>query len=228
MSNRTILIPILLFLLLCACAAPQKARDTTKEATTVTTNPSPQTSAPVSSDFSCDALFFGDSITADSNFEDFFPELRVVNLGVYGDTLEDLLRRVPAVKAERPARIFLLGGINCLRGDNLERCVGQYRDLLDALRNACPKAELCVQSVLPIGAELESPLFCTNETVRAFNDRLRALAAEYGLAYLDLYAVYEKDGALDPTLTRDGVHLNFNAYGPWAALLAPYLSENEE
>ena len=42
MSNRTILIPILLFLLLCACAAPQKARDTTKEATTVTTNPSPR------------------------------------------------------------------------------------------------------------------------------------------------------------------------------------------
>ena len=174
--------------------------------------------------FSCDALFFGDSITCDSNFDEVFPELRIVNLGVYGDTLEDLLRRVPEVKAETPARIFLLGGINSLRDDNADLCLEQYAALLDALRSACPESELVVQSVLPVGAEIETLLGCPNRTIRSFNAELEKLAGEKGCIYVDLWPAYEKDGAMDPSLTRDGVHLSFNAYGPWADAIRPLLT----
>ena len=173
--------------------------------------------------FSCDAVFFGDSITADGNFDEFFPKLRIVNLGVYGDTLDDLLRRVPEVKAENPARIFLLGGINSLRDDNADLCLEQYAALLDALRRACPDSELIVQSVLPVGDDIVSFLGCSNETIRAFNAELEKLAGEKGCEYVDLWPAYEKDGAMDPALSRDGVHLNFNAYGPWAECLSPWL-----
>lgn len=174
--------------------------------------------------FGCDALFFGDSITCDGNFDELFPDLNIVNLGVYGDTLDDLLRRVPAVKARNPARIFLLGGINSLTGGNTSVCLSKYRALVAGLREACPRAELIVQSVLPVGAELEALYDIRNEEVRAFNAGLRALAERRGLAFADLYAAYEKDGALDPALTRDGVHLNFNAYGPWADAIRPLLT----
>ena len=173
--------------------------------------------------YDCDAVFFGDSITCDSNFDELFPGLRIVNLGVYGDTIGDLLRRVPEVQAEKPAKIFLLGGINSLSPDNVEQCLREYAELLDALRAACPDAELIVQSVLPIGTELDRNGEI-NEAVRRFNEAIKALAEQKGITFVNLYAAYEKDGALNPSLTRDGVHLNFNAYGPWADIISPYLN----
>ena len=171
----------------------------------------------------CDALFFGDSITADSNFEDFFPELRIVNFGVYGDTIDDLLRRAPKVQRKDPAAIFLLVGVNSLACQSVDLCLGEYAELVTVLREACPAAELYIQSVLPVGAELVFDLDCSNDAIRRFNEGLRALAAENGLVYIDLWAIYEKNGALDPALTRDGVHLNYTAYAPWAEAIRPYL-----
>ena len=168
-------------------------------------------------------VFFGDSITADSNFEEYYPELTIVNLGVYGDTLEDMLARVDEVRAAKPKQIFLLGGINCLRPDNVERCVEQYAALLDALREACPDAAICVESVLPVGAELD-PDGSENDAVRCFNAALVTLAQEKGCDYVDIYAAYEQDGALNPALTRDGIHLNFTAYGPWADCIAQFIN----
>ena len=170
----------------------------------------------------CDAVFFGDSITCDGNFDELFPALRVVNLGVYGDTLEQLLYRVPEVRAEDPARIFLLGGINSLLPDNVEKCLEQYELLLDELRTACPEAQLIVESVLPVADYLD-PEGAENEAVRRFNEGIAKLAEEKGCGFADLWAVYEKNGALDRAQTRDGLHLNFNAYGPWAETVAPFL-----
>lgn len=189
-----------------------------------TTSFTVEASATDAETFSCDALFFGDSITCDGNFDELFPSLRVVNLGVYGDTLGDLRRRVPEVKAENPARIFLLGGINSLSPDGVAECLDQYRDLVEALASACPKAELVIQSVLPVAAELD-PQGSQNQAVRRFNAGLKSLAEEKDLAFVDLYAVYEINGALDPGLTRDGLHLNFNAYGPWTEALKPWIGE---
>ncbi|MBQ1678757.1 MAG: hypothetical protein II062_04410 [Oscillospiraceae bacterium] len=203
---------LLLCVLLSACAAPASFHP----ATEVSAMPTTET------DFACDAVFFGDSITCDGNFDELFPALQVVNLGVYGDTLGDLLRRVPEVKAENPARVFLLGGINSLRPDNAEECLSQYVRLLDALKSACPRTRIVVQSVLPVGAELD-PDGAENEAVRRFNAGLKRLAGEKGCAWADLWAAYQQDGVLDPALTRDGIHLNFTAYGPWAGVVAPYL-----
>ncbi len=174
--------------------------------------------------YDCDAVFFGDSITCDGNFAEAFPEYRIVNLGVYGDTIEDLLRRVPEVRAEHPNRIFVLGGINSLTPDNAAECLNRYAGLLDALRKACPEAELIIQSVLPVGAEVDWN-GALNTAVRQFNKGLKPLAAETDCAFVDLYALYEKDGVLDPARTRDGVHLNFTAYGPWADAVRPIIEK---
>ena len=220
--NRLLLALLLAALLmLSACAIPgQNAKPGTTAADLKTPTTEQRTDDAMG--FSCDAVFFGDSITADSNFGDYYPELRIVNLGVYGDTIEDLRARVDQVRTANPARIFVLVGINCLRPDNVDDCLDQYRALLRELSAACPRAELVIQSVLPIGRELDAD-GRENDAVRRFNTGLRGLAAEYGLAYADIYAAYEKDGVLDPALTRDGVHLNFTAYGPWAEVIRPLI-----
>lgn len=227
MRNKIILLLLAaLPLLLAACADRTKQQETEKQKETVVQKDTHErTDESVQN--GCDLLFFGDSITADSNFGEYFPERSVVNLGVYGDTLEDMLARVDAVQAANPRRIFLLGGINCLRPDNVERCVEQYRELLDALRAACPDAKLCVESVLPVGKELD-PDGSVNDAVRRFNAALEPLAQEKGCDFADLYAVYERGGVLDPTLTRDGIHLNFTAYGPWADCIAHLIDADNQ
>ena len=218
MCKRTVLFTLVcLLLLLTACTNTGYNQGTDKPKTT-----DERTDETVQ--YACDAVFFGDSITADSDFSEFFPDLRIVNLGVYGDTIEDLRARVDQVRAANPEKIFLLVGINCLRPDNVDRCLTQYRALLEDLSAACPGAETVIQSVLPVGRELD-PEGSENEAVRSFNTGLRALADEFGLAYADIYAAYEKDGALDPALTRDGLHLNFTAYGPWAETIRPLIGE---
>lgn len=214
---KRIICLLALLLLLAGCAG----RNQETEGTSV---PTDSTSTESTAAFACDAAFFGDSITCDGNFDELLPEYRVVNLGVYGDTLEQLLARVSQLRAENPARIFLLGGINSLNPDNVERCVSSYEALLEAIQTACPRARLCVQSVLPVGRELD-PEGAENEAVRAFNRAIQALAEEKGCGWVDLYSLYEKEGFLDPAQTRDGLHLNFNAYGPWAEALAPELAE---
>lgn len=203
---------LLALLLLCGCARMKTAATEAGEATREMTVTQEQKSAR-------SVVFFGDSITADSKFEEYFPDRSIVNLGVYGDTLRDLLARVDAVQAANPERIFLLGGINSLQPDNVERCVEQYAELLDELRRVCPDARICVESVLPVGTELD-PDGSVNDAVRRFNAALVTLAEEKGCDYADLYAAYEQDGALNPALTRDGIHLNFTAYGPWADCIA--------
>lgn len=213
-----------LTLLLSSCAVPREIETEAPVMTNIVPT-SERTAVPISPefDFACDAVFFGDSITADGNFDELFPTLRIVNLGVYGDTLEDLLARVGEVRQANPERIFLLGGINCLRPDNGDLCLEQYANLLDALQNACPKALICVQSVLPVAAEIDRDGL-ENVAVREFNAALTSLAKERGCFFADLYAAYEKNGALNPGLTRDGLHLNFNAYGPWADIVRPILT----
>lgn len=219
MKFKLLLPGLLALLVLSACQVQPNQR----EASIVTGHESEIQTIPSSAEFACDVVFFGDSITADGNFASLFPELRVVNLGVYGDTLEDLRQRVPQIQEANPAKIFLLGGINSLRNDNLEFCEYHYRKLLQEIQSACPKARIIVQSVLPVDAGLEKMLCCSNETVRAFNLRLQAFAEEFSLPYVDLWSAYEKDGALNPELTRDGVHLRFDVYGLWAELVRPYL-----
>jgi lysophospholipase L1-like esterase len=221
MRNRTILLLLAAMLLLFVSCARQRNQQET-EIPTALNERTDETMR-----YDCDAVFFGDSITCDGNFDEIFPELRIVNLGVYGDTLKDLLRRVPEVKAENPARIFLLGGINALRDDNAALCLEEYAALLDALRAECPEAELVVQSVLPVGADIERYLGCSNETIRAFNASLEVLAGEKGCGWVDLWPAYELDGALNPTLTRDGVHLNFNAYSGWRDSILDWMERQE-
>ena len=174
-------------------------------------------------DAGCDALFYGDSITAGGNFGDFFPGLRVVNLGINGATLEDLTEWVPRVSANHPDKIFVMAGGNNLNAENVEHCTELFRGLLDALREACPYAEIFIESMLPLDKAVAYGWNCPNRIVRTYNGRLEALAEEYGLTYLDIYPAYEYRGGLNGEMTEDGIHLKDGAFGPWAEIVRPYL-----
>jgi lysophospholipase L1-like esterase len=210
--KRSLFLLLTLILLLSACGAPA--------------GESPA-AAPGSEQFPpCDALFYGDSITAGNNFDEFFPELVVVDKGINGATIEDLTRRVPEVSAHAPAKIFVMAGGNNLESndpEHIEHCLELYRGLLDALREACPEAEIYVESMLPMDKSIAFGSGISNRTIRTYNKGLQAIAEEYDLPYLDIYPAYERTGGLNPDYTEDGIHLKDDAFGPWAEILRPYL-----
>lgn len=182
----------------------------------------PQTEEPSSSD-ECDALFYGDSITKGNNFDELFPDLRIVDKGINGATIEDLTQRVDEVDEYHPKKIFVMAGGNNLYSGNVEECVELFRGLLNALKEACPYAEIYVESMLPTDKRVAVEYDCPNRVIKGFNERLKALAEENGMTYVEIYPAYEKNGGLNKELTFDGIHLKDDAYGPWADLVRPYL-----
>lgn len=174
-------------------------------------------------DYTADIVFFGDSITCGSDFRPYFPDEKIVNLGYPGDSLVGMSERVSGVAALSPRKIFVLGGINGLKDDSWENSLVHYEQLLDKLLEQAPDATIYVQSVLPISKEKETTV-CHNDTIRKFNDALHKLANRKNLCFLDVYSLYEQNGAINPDHTVDGVHLYPNAYEKWANLLRLYIS----
>lgn len=175
-------------------------------------------------DYDADIVFFGDSITRDSDFRKYFDEQKIVNLGLGSDTIMGMIDRIPMVVSVKPEKIFLMGGINGLNDDNVDDCAKSYADLLDRLHSALPDAEIIVQSVLPIAFKNETANtnICHNTSIEQFNAKIEEVAAERGIDFIDLYSLYYLNGEMNPSLTRDGVHLHPEAYDLWANAIRSY------
>ena len=126
------------------------------------------------------------------------------------------------VEAVNPKKIFFLGGINGLSNMNIKKCVEQYSELMDALKRSAPDAQIYVHSLLPISKSKEKKI-CSNKTIREFNERIKNIAVEKGLTFIDLYPLYEKDGSMNPEHTIDGLHLKPEAYGFWFDEIREYI-----
>lgn len=59
-----------------------------------------------------DVVFYGNSITCGSSFQDYFPEVSICNLGYPGDNLDGLTSRSYMIATVKPEKVFVMGGIN--------------------------------------------------------------------------------------------------------------------
>jgi lysophospholipase L1-like esterase len=163
-----------------------------------------------------DVVFLGDSITAGGDWARWFPDRRVHNFGVDGETSWDVLERVAPIAAARPGQVFLLVGTNDLAGGGSPADTAATVGVI-AGRLALGPA-LVLQSVLP--RERENAGW-----VRALNARLEAVAVRHDATYLDLWPAFARpDGELRAELTCDRVHLSEAGYAHWCDLLRPYLT----
>ena len=61
-----------------------------------------------------DVAFFGNSITRGSDFQQFFPDKKIINLGLPGDNLIGMKKRISMLEASNPKKIFIMAGTNDL------------------------------------------------------------------------------------------------------------------
>lgn len=168
-------------------------------------------------------VFIGDSLTEWYDWGRRFPEHRVLNLGISGEMVEELLERRDHIRTvvKEPDRVFLMTGINnILMGRN--DIAQPYRELVRNLTTWWKGAKIVVQSLLPV----DMP-WIDNNLIRDVNRRLSEIAREQSSDYLDLYGLFvDKDGKpIRGCLSDDGVHLADRGYEVWAKAVGEYLTD---
>lgn len=170
---------------------------------------------------SADIVMLGDSLTAEADWRELLPGRDVVNRGVAGQTAAEILARVDGVRRLRPRVIFVMAGINDLTiGQTPEQVAATYANLIDRLMAA--ETTIVIQAVLHVAHDRDAvglPRYWHNRrnvSIAELNQRLRALAAERRLAFVDLNVTMAPGGELSDEMTIDGTHLRAKAYLVWA------------
>lgn len=175
-------------------------------------------------------VFLGDSITEGGLWHEWFPGVPLVNRGIGGNTVDDVLARLDTAVVD-PAAVFLLIGTNDLEtglakdqvfvraprlmpGEIAER----MRELVAAIRERAPHADLFIQSVMPREPEVAGRL-------RELNAANREIAKDADATYIDLWPALADDAdGLRTAFTLDSLHLNGAGYAAWVEVLRPYVA----
>ena len=168
-------------------------------------------------------VFIGDGLSAAARWEERFPEFDVHNLGVNGDTTDEVVARLDVVIATAPDAVVLQVGTNDVgwhRSD--EYIVRNIETILCDLRKSLPGVQVLVQSVPP-REQAFAPV------IRSVNRHLRQFAPTVKARYLDLWSVLaDSEGRLSHEWSTDGLRLTEAGYDVWLAALRPALVETLE
>src|SRR5438094_352229 len=96
-----------------------------------------------------DIIFIGNSITDGGEWSELFNDLKVKNRGISGDVTAGVLNRIDEVAQRKPAKVFLLIGINDLaRSISPDSVVKNILLIASYLKQQTPSTQLFVQSIL--------------------------------------------------------------------------------
>lgn len=176
-----------------------------------------------------DIVFLGNSITDGCEWSELFGRRRVLNRGISGDRAEWLLDRLDPIVSGRPAKIFLMIGVNDLSaGRTPEEVAADVATLIDRVAAASPRTRLYVQSVLPINdrdiPDASWAHWKKKAEIVETNRLVEALCRERGIVYIDLASrMMDETGLLDKRYTNDGLHLTGEGYLVWRDAVMPYI-----
>ncbi|MFD1772241.1 GDSL-type esterase/lipase family protein [Sphingobacterium suaedae] len=170
-------------------------------------------------------VFLGNSITERAEWQELLADNKrpILNRGIGGDNSFGIRARMEEVLRGKPHTIFLMDGINDqFRLLPQEVSIANYRQIIQMIKTRSPKTKIIVQSALPINEQMTNEPYTKNrnELVLRLNTKLRQLAADEGVPFVDLVPLFQDEqGNLDRSFTTDGVHLIPTAYMKWIEAL---------
>jgi len=159
-------------------------------------------------------LFLGDSLIEYFDWQERFPDHRIGNFGIAGESVQGLLSRVMMIKESFPDAhmIFIMSGINNIAmGD--DDFTGYYRVIIERLQSAYPEAVIIANSLLPVIME-----YIHNDAIKKVNKTLYDLIEETGVEWLNMYDRFidTKGRVIKEYLLDDGVHISNEGYAVWS------------
>lgn len=172
-----------------------------------------------------DTVFLGDSLTESFDLQKHFGRNDLRNRGMSGDLTDHILYRLEEITNARPAKVFLMIGINDVyQGYEPENILANITKMLKAFKEKTPGTRLFVQSILPINHHKLFIEKTVNAEIYRINHRLKSICESNQVTFLDFHADFLNNlGEMDDKFTYDGVHLSEAGYILWSELLQSYL-----
>lgn len=176
-----------------------------------------------------ETIWLGDSITDGGEWSELFPKLKTLNRGISADNTFGVLNRLKEVTRRKPARVFILIGINDISKQTPDEVIlANYTKIVQRIKRESRSTQIYIQSLLPTNDEFTNFPRHQKKTdhVLAVNEGLRKLAQQEKVTFIDLYTPFlNSENKLDKRFTNDGLHLTGEGYAQWKKVLQPYLDK---
>ncbi|MFC3563375.1 GDSL-type esterase/lipase family protein [Pedobacter jamesrossensis] len=173
-----------------------------------------------------DFIFLGNSITDGTDWAKLLNLPQAKNRGISGDISFGVLERLQEVIDRKPAKVFILIGINDISRNIPDSVIlRNYKTMIARIRNGSKKTQIYFNTLLPVNSSFEKfkNHYGKDNHILWLNDEIRKLAAK-NVTIIDLYPVFVDDNKrLRAELTKDGLHLIPEGYKVWAE----YLNAND-
>lgn len=170
-------------------------------------------------------VFLGDSITQGWNsLAQDFPDLKVANRGIGGDTTRGVLYRLQAdVLDLKPAAVVLLIGTNDIGlGAKPEDVADNIKLLLAAMKKSNPNMPVIVCKVMPSSAKKNRPADKIERLNTLVDD---IVSSDPQFIRCDTWSIYaDANGDSPQDEFPDLLHPNAIGYAKWTAALKPIFS----
>jgi lysophospholipase L1-like esterase len=158
-----------------------------------------------------DVIMLGDSITEGVEWRELFPQVRILNRGIGGDTSAGVLNRLDEVIARHPKIVFLMIGSNDLQmGVPIRTISANVRSIVAALEQS--QIRVVLQKVLYARAGYQAQ---PSNRVNELNDLLSELCGLPQVLCVNLNQILAEGEALSPSFSFDALHLNTAGYLAW-------------
>ena len=130
-----------------------------------------------------DVAFIGDSHIYNGDFQSFFPDTKIINLGVSGNTLKEMQRRIPTLVAASPKKVFIMAGANDLVLEDIDSFINDYSSFISRLKQNIPATAIYLQSILPMNSIAEHKQVDASKINKA-NERIKELCVQENIIYV--------------------------------------------
>lgn len=176
---------------------------------------------------SSDIVFLGNSITAHAFWNELLDLPQARNRGISGDITFGVLERLDEVINGKPAKVFILIGINDISRNIPDSVIiGNERKIVQRIKAGSPQTKIYLQTIMPTNSSFGKfpHHYHKEEHIHRVNEGLKQIAATEGITLIDLYPHFlDAQGNLDERYTLDGLHPNAKGYEVWKKVLEKYL-----
>lgn len=179
-------------------------------------------------------LFVGDFGTEEFNFDNFdldYHYVKKTDKKLTTEKLNDDLNDY--VYKYNPSVIFLQVGIIDLDEDkSIDEIIDNYGKIIDSIKENRSYAEIYIESIYPINRDIDDfdddiiKSDIDNDDIKKLNSRLKKLAEEKKVKYIDLFSALENKGKLDEIYTDNGYLLNDDGYKQVYKYIIKYTKDN--
>jgi len=160
---------------------------------------------------------------ANTDWAELLQSSNVKNRGISGDISFGILERLKDITDTKPAKIFLLIGINDIsRNIPDQQILKNYSKIVSRIRSESPRTKIYLHTLMPVNYTFEKfkNHYGKDEHILFVNEAIRKMADQKMIFVIDLYPHFlDENKRMKVELTHDGLHLTSAGYQVWAKLL---------